>query len=61
MFRVVVHMYRLFCHCLFLLCPPFGASGRLCFVNVTCPDYLKFKPPDSFAGMFQTFCCLAIH
>ena len=32
--RLWFHMWRLFCHCLFLISPSVGASGGLCFVIV---------------------------
>ena len=35
-----LHMWRSFCHYLFLISPSFGPSGRLCFVNVTFLKYL---------------------
>ena len=33
-------MWRLFCHYLFLISPTFGASARLCLVNVAFSLYL---------------------
>ena len=38
--RRCFHMWRLFCHYLFLISPSFGVSGRLCFVTVVFPGYL---------------------
>ena len=34
------HIWRLFCHYLFLISPSFGASGRLSFVGLSFPGYL---------------------
>ena len=36
------HMWRLFCHCLFLISPSFGASGRPCVVVVVISGYLPY-------------------
>ena len=38
LFFILSHMC-LFCHCLFLRSPCFGASGRLCFMIVAFPGY----------------------
>ena len=38
--RLWFHMWRLFCHYLFLISPSFGVSGGLCFVIVAFPGYL---------------------
>ena len=35
-------MWRLFCHCWFLIIPSFGASGKLCFMIVEFSGFLLF-------------------
>ena len=37
------YMCRLVCYCLFLICPSFGTSGRLCFVIVAFPGYRHIR------------------
>ena len=43
-------MWRLCCHCLFLISPSLGASGRLCFLILTFPGYLHIY----FCQLYQS-------
>ena len=61
-------MWRLFCHCLFLFPPSFGASGRLCFLIVALHGFLsihrnigicktyRFADPDIKGNCYTMYC-----